>query len=477
MIPQGMINRPSSLLLLALFIIAARAILLAGDLNQEELEQEQLARSVAAVFQSKCIACHSPARTEGSYDVSTFASMKRPGDSRKLPIAEKTSEESELLVRLTSNSEELRMPAESSPLSTEEIDLVRRWIEGGAKGFPNDDALLSEACAYDLVRFERLEHYPHAMPISAVAVSRDGSKVWSAGYGEVLQWEPNIPNPTKRIQGVGIHVAGLSIAHDDSLLAIGSGEPGKAGLIQTWNTVTGSLRVIDRTQDVVSGLNFAPESHRLAYGTSDGGVHIIDADKDSSLFRAIPHADAVLAINWSRDGNRILTASRDRTARSLEVSEQRWAAVYDRHERALEGVAFANNRPFTIDETGKLRFWNRDNGESIEADLNGFDRRLQKIVAWKDSVLLPSEGKIRRIEVEYREVDDGKDDKGNPKKRKKAFLIEKEALIASADHLLISIDVSDEGWVAAGSHRGSVFLWKIGAENETICKREFLANP
>src|SRR5690606_8989281 len=59
------------------------------------------------------------------------ADALRGGDSGPAIVAGKSGE-SELLARITSDDDDLRMPQEDEPLTAAEVDAIKRWIDAGA---------------------------------------------------------------------------------------------------------------------------------------------------------------------------------------------------------------------------------------------------------------------------------------------------------------------------------------------------------
>ena len=89
-------------------------------------------RDVAPILRDNCLACHGPKKAEGGYRVDSYAELLKPGDSGEIPVSKSTERASELLARITSQDGSIRMPAETEPLTQQQIQLVRTWIEGGA---------------------------------------------------------------------------------------------------------------------------------------------------------------------------------------------------------------------------------------------------------------------------------------------------------------------------------------------------------
>jgi hypothetical protein len=91
---------------------------------------------VRPILSDKCFACHGPeeASREGGFRLDEQESAFGEADSGLTPIVPGDLESSELIARITSDDESMRMPPPDShkTLSAEEIETLRRWIAAGA---------------------------------------------------------------------------------------------------------------------------------------------------------------------------------------------------------------------------------------------------------------------------------------------------------------------------------------------------------
>ncbi len=81
---------------------------------------------VLPLLDAHCAKCHTNGRYEGELSLDTRESILEaevalPGHGA----------ESEIVVRVTSDDPEVRMPLKSPPLSADEVDVLRRWIDAG----------------------------------------------------------------------------------------------------------------------------------------------------------------------------------------------------------------------------------------------------------------------------------------------------------------------------------------------------------
>ncbi len=427
------------------------------------------ARQIAALLQSRCAGCHSGRQAEGGYRLETIHSISQAGESGRMPIDREHPDQGELLVRLRHPDPEKRMPPEGQGLGVEDIQNIASWLRSSEfSSLPPDQSLIDLALA-DLVQGNPPQEYPESFPVSAIALRHDGKAVYVAGRHEVLQWSVDGTKLRQRLPGFGRRITSMSIDSSDSLLAVSSGVPGQAGVVQLLQLGSREPpQLLDRFSDVPQTIRFSPKQDWLAIGALDGSLSVRSASTLDKLFSATPHADAILAMNWSIDGKILMTASRDRTARTFDVEGKKLITAYDRHDRSVGGVAFLNENPLSVDETGKLRMWPKDTGEWTAGDRDGFDRRLQNIIVHDNIIFAPSHDRVRRFELKWREVDDGKDDKGNPKKKNKAFFDELPSLMAAPNELLLCMDLSERGNVVAGTQSGKVFAWVLHEQDRKI---------
>ncbi|MBD3673061.1 MAG: DUF1553 domain-containing protein [Planctomycetaceae bacterium] len=91
-------------------------------------------RDILPIFDARCTYCHGEDEQKGGLSLHELGHLKRGGD-RAVPVVPGKSEESLLYKALVEDGDLPRMPLEDDPLSAEEIDLIKRWIDAGAPGW------------------------------------------------------------------------------------------------------------------------------------------------------------------------------------------------------------------------------------------------------------------------------------------------------------------------------------------------------
>ncbi|MCC5938234.1 MAG: DUF1553 domain-containing protein [Lunatimonas sp.] len=88
---------------------------------------------IRPIFNKKCIACHGGVKKSGGFSLLFEEEALEVNESGERAIVPGSVRKSELIKRIRHHDPELRMPLESDPLDEEEIDLLTRWINQGAK--------------------------------------------------------------------------------------------------------------------------------------------------------------------------------------------------------------------------------------------------------------------------------------------------------------------------------------------------------
>lgn len=88
---------------------------------------------VKPIINQKCISCHGGVKQKAGFSLLFREEALAKTESGKLAIVPGDADNSELIRRLSLSDPEERMPYMHEPLSSEEIDIFRRWINEGAQ--------------------------------------------------------------------------------------------------------------------------------------------------------------------------------------------------------------------------------------------------------------------------------------------------------------------------------------------------------
>ncbi len=95
-------------------------------------------RDIEPILVKRCSECHGPDKHKSELRLDQKSAAFRGGESGKPAIIPGKSSESELIHRVTTTDQDELMPSKGEPLTREQIELLRSWIDQGAV-WPDDD--------------------------------------------------------------------------------------------------------------------------------------------------------------------------------------------------------------------------------------------------------------------------------------------------------------------------------------------------
>ena len=128
-------NRPISTIAVLLTYLFA-GICTAQDTSATMVvlaEPPDFERDVRTLLKNRCVKCHGPLKQEGKLNLSVPAGVTRGGERGAVIVPGQPAES--LLWQMVEQNE---MP-EGTPLSADEKQLLKRWIEAGAPGLPRSE--------------------------------------------------------------------------------------------------------------------------------------------------------------------------------------------------------------------------------------------------------------------------------------------------------------------------------------------------
>jgi WD40 repeat protein len=314
---------------------------------------------IAPIFKENCLACHDAKKKSGKLDMSTYAQLRK-GGANDDPIAPGKPDESDL-VRLIVSQEEDRMPPpdKGMPLSSDKVQLIRQWIKEGAK---LDDSIDANA---DLLREVRKrwhpplapETYPAPTAATAMAFVPGQPQLVVGGYHELIVWNLEDQKIVQRLRTRAERTYAMAFL-PNGWLAVAGGRPGQEGDVRVYDLngpseLKNGVQRLDGVRDprVLKAhlfdaddcvLALAVHENQLAAGGCDRIVRVWDISDltQPKLTHTIAnHADWVLGLAFTPDGQRLLTASRDKTAKLFDLAKQETIATIPDHQAAVHGVA------------------------------------------------------------------------------------------------------------------------------------------
>ncbi len=341
-------------------------------------------KDIAPIFQENCFACHDAKSPRGRYNMTTAAGLME-GGSIGDAVVPGDPEASEIYLRLTTDEPELIMPPpdKGKPLNTEQINLVKRWINAGAK---LDSDLDPKA---DLTAKLRSRWTPPRPPgtyvfpvmVNALAFTPNGKQVVVSGHHELTIWNLADGSLDKRIHTRAERTYAMQFTSEGYLIVAG-GRPGQEGdvcvydldarpsdslnqvpLLDGVNDSKVLLARLLQCEDAILCLALSPDGQRLAAAGCDRAVRVWDLSNgvpEAALLQTIEnHADWVMGLSFA-DNNRLLfSASRDKTAKVWDLETQEPTVTFPMHAETVFDVVATSDAQLgiSVGADKSVRFW------------------------------------------------------------------------------------------------------------------------
>jgi uncharacterized protein DUF1553/uncharacterized protein DUF1549/WD40 domain-containing protein/cytochrome c len=366
-------------------------------------------RDALLLLKAECFGCHNPEKKKGDVILTSREGL--------LPNTNK-------LLAAVQPQADPHMPPKKQ-LSAGQIETLRTWIASGAEWYDIKEppVELRELPANYRPSFAL------AMTSNKVAVSRGGT---IQTYGV----ESNQLSLIKEFAAHPDAVQALAFSPDGEWLASGG-----LGKTIVWNAGW------EITNQFVTALAFAPTGSVLA--VADGAnIELYDtvAREKHASWRA--HSDTIYDVEFSRDGQKLVTAGADRLVKVWEVASQMELATLEGHSAQVLSVAFNTNATQVVSggSDHALTVWDIATREKIIT--------LGRHSAGITAVAWPDEGKVIFAVTDAGRILSYKNLKAHSGEQSSASGDERK--LADVDEALWCLGTDGKMVVAAGQE-GSIF--------------------
>ena len=339
---------------------------------------------MAAVFRSRCGSCHNPDKQKGGLNLDNYGSAMQGGGSGK--VIEPGDAENSTLFLVISHKEEPKMPPNSPKIPDAEIELIRKWIEGGAlensgsvvtaKAKPKFEFKLDPAAmgkpAGTPAMPENLTTEPFVPAGQAQRGRGDGGEpLGASGRGRRPQAGAALPNdrlPPGRVscpfpRGRSTSSSSAATATCSWPAAAAAGSPGSrspgtsrrgrgssrsarsttscwrptsapttarscwAGPARSSGSTTRptarSRPEMRKHTEWITAAEFSPDGVLLATGDRNNGLIVWEAQTGREFYDLRGHQAAITDVSWRLDSNVLASASEDGDGQALGDGERR----------------------------------------------------------------------------------------------------------------------------------------------------------
>lgn len=302
-----------ALLLGGLIPVDLRAELMEG-LPVAKLEREKpvdFATEIYPFLRENCLACHNRRKAKSGLVLESPQDMLKGGDIG--PAIEPGDAEWSLLFTTAAHQEEPTMPPKNNKskaenLSPEQLALLKRWIDEGAKG----GAVSAPAP-------ESWTFLKGPQPVGALALSRNG-RFAVAGRGQQLDiYDLRLGRLEVSLRDPGLD---FPAAHRDVVQSLDFGSEGTLAsggyrMVKLWRRSEGRLAGRAELPAESTAAALSPDGSTAAWGTKDGSLVLLPVEngelgKGEALSQKV-HQGAVTGLAFGVDGRWIYSLAEDKT--------------------------------------------------------------------------------------------------------------------------------------------------------------------
>lgn len=295
----------------SLWVLSMRTLALAQD-------APDYIRHVAPLLTKYCTGCHNSQDADGKLALDSFDGIVQ-GGKRGEAIVPGRSVESRLVLVLEGKAKPAMPPRGETAPTAEEIAVLRAWIDAGAVG----PAAGSAPASALITPHVELKTAPR-LPANALAISPAGRHL-AVGRDRTLEvLLADTRSQVANASGFAGPVNALDYAHDGSLLAAASGEPGLFGELKLFRAVNGAVdttqvRTFRGHRDCLYAVAISPDGKIVVTAGYDFEIKLWSVEHQELIRTLKGHQGAVFDLAFRPDGRLLASASADRTVKLWNV--------------------------------------------------------------------------------------------------------------------------------------------------------------
>jgi hypothetical protein len=329
-------------------------------------------RDVQPIFRKRCAGCHNPERPRGELDLTSYAGAMAGGAGGKAVVA-RAPEESPVYTQ-AAHLEEPHMPPNAPRLPQRELDILRRWIEGGLAENAADPSTRPPSDAGD----QPLGGTPGglvppivpARPAAVTALAVNSSRPLAAvsGHKQILLHDLAGRKLIGALSFPEGDVFALRFSADARILLAAGGTGAESGKVVLFDTADWRrIATLGDELDVILAADLSPDASSIVLGGPSRVVKVLRRPGGDLVHTLRKPTEWVTAASFSPDG--LLVAAGDRFGGLFlwEARSGKELVSLRGHPRGITAIAWLAGKDamLTAGEDGRIDVWDLHSGKAM----------------------------------------------------------------------------------------------------------------
>ena len=393
-----------------IFVLMSASLAISAE-SETEIDFET---QILPILQNRCFSCHSAPGTitkpKGRVQLDNMKGIETSLHGEVIIAGE--PEESLLYQRITLPEGDIGImppPDGSEPLSKQEIDLIRKWIEQGA----DYGEWIGNQSASEPSTTSTHPHQPTVMPpITALAFSHDGKYVVACSQAGLHVYDFPALTLQRMIEVDARNIHALAFSPDGDRLAVGGGNPATEGIIEIFSWPEGkSIHVLREHRDSVTAVAWQNTSS-LASASLDRRVILWDLQTGTPIQQLEGHSKGVSSLCFLNNKEILVSTGIDQSVRVWDLTSGELIRSMNNHTLPVHDLALRpsdEGLPVIVSagDDRTVRFWQPTIGRMVKF------ARLEEApldTAWLSDgskvVAVCTDGAVRLVDPDSVEVTD-----------------------------------------------------------------------